>query len=70
MSEESNIEKLVGVATLPPSLIPALWNIGILLHKQAKWRTVMNTTVNTVLPHIVSAETIFFFEFIKSAFLL
>ena len=26
---------LVGVAFLPPSLIPALWNIGILLHKQA-----------------------------------
>jgi hypothetical protein len=23
------------VATLTPSLIPALWNIGILLHKQA-----------------------------------
>ena len=25
---------LVGVATLPPSF-PTLWNIGILLHKQA-----------------------------------
>ena len=29
----------------PPSLIPALWNIGILLHKQAKRRTIMHTTV-------------------------
>ena len=35
ISQESNIEKLVGVATLPPSLIHALWKIGILLHKQA-----------------------------------
>ena len=25
---------LVGVVTLPPSLISVLWNIGILLHKQ------------------------------------
>ena len=25
----------VGVAPLPPSLIPTLWNIGILLYKQA-----------------------------------
>ena len=31
MSEESNIEKLVGVATL------SLSNIGILLHVQATW---------------------------------
>ena len=28
-----------------PSLIPAPWNIEILLHKQAKWRTIMHTTV-------------------------
>ena len=27
---------LVGVAPLPPSLIPTLWKIGILHHKQAK----------------------------------
>ena len=27
---------IVGVATLPPSLIPALWNIGILHHEKAK----------------------------------
>ena len=27
---------LVGVASLPPSLIPALQNIGILHHKKAK----------------------------------
>ena len=27
---------LVGVAFLPPSLIPALQNIGILHHKKAK----------------------------------
>ena len=25
--------------------LTALWNIGILLHKQAKRRTIMNTTV-------------------------
>ena len=31
--KKSNIEKLVGVATL--TMISALWNIGILLHKQA-----------------------------------
>ena len=30
----------------PPSLIPTLWNIGILLHKQAKRRTIMHTTVS------------------------
>ena len=34
MSYQSNIEKLVGVANTP-YLVPALWNIGILLHKQA-----------------------------------
>ena len=28
-----------------PSHIPAHWNIGILLHKQAKRRTIMHTTV-------------------------
>ena len=33
MSKESNIEKLVEVATLPPSLLPI--GIGILPHKQA-----------------------------------
>ena len=33
-----------GVSSNPPSLIPSLWNIGILLHKQAKRRTIMNTT--------------------------
>ena len=27
----------LGVATLSPSIIPCLWNIGILLHKQATW---------------------------------
>ena len=32
--KESNLEKLLGVATLPPSSCP-LQNIGILLHKQA-----------------------------------
>jgi hypothetical protein len=36
MSQESNIEKLVGLATLPLSILPsAHWNIGISLHKQA-----------------------------------
>ena len=30
-----------------PSLIPAHWNIGILLHKQAKRRTIMHMTVKT-----------------------
>ena len=33
MSKESDIEKLVGVATLPPSFLPI--GIGILIHKQA-----------------------------------
>ena len=28
-----------------PFLIPTYWNIGILLHKQAKSRTIMHTTV-------------------------
>ena len=28
-----------------PSHIPAHWNIGILLHKHAKRRTIMHTTV-------------------------
>ena len=32
-----------------PSLIPTHWNIGILLHKQAKWWTIMHTTVAQVL---------------------
>ena len=30
----------------PPSLIPPLWNIGILLSKRAKLRTFMQTTVS------------------------
>ena len=33
----------------PPSLIPALWNIGILLHKQAKLQTIMHTTVCMIM---------------------
>ena len=45
MSKESIIEKLLGVATLDPSLIPALWNIGILLHKKTKRWTIMHMTV-------------------------
>ena len=32
-----------------PSLIPAHWNIGILLHKQAKRWTIMHTTVAQVV---------------------
>ena len=35
ISLESKIEMVVGVVTLPPFLIPALWNKGILIHKQA-----------------------------------
>ena len=45
ISSESNIEKLVGVATLPPFLIPVLCNIGILLHKQGNRPAIMNLTV-------------------------
>ena len=30
-----------------PSFIPTHWNIDILLHKQAKRRTIMHTTVDT-----------------------
>ena len=36
---------LLEVAPLPPSLIPTLWNIGILLHKQAKLRKDMQHSV-------------------------
>ena len=36
---------LVGVAPLPPSLIPAHWNIGILHYKQAKLRKDMQHSV-------------------------
>ena len=37
---------LVGVAPLPPSsLIPILWNIGILHYKQAKLRKDMQQSV-------------------------
>ena len=38
---------LVGVAPLPPSLIPAHWNIGILHYKQAKLRKDMQHSVIT-----------------------
>ena len=48
---------LVGVALLPPSLIPALWNIGILLHKQAKRRTIMRTTVGTLAAVLQIADS-------------
>ena len=34
-SQESNIENLVGVATLPLFLIPALWKIAIYVLKSA-----------------------------------
>ena len=36
---------LVGVASLPPSLIPALWNIAILHHKKAKLRNNIRQSV-------------------------
>ena len=36
-----------------PFLIPAHWNIGILLHKQAKWQTIMHMTVSTFLYHYI-----------------
>ena len=61
MSQESNIEKLVGVATLPP-FIPALWNIGILLLKQAKQRTIMNTTVSKEKKMKILNLTIYAFQ--------
>jgi hypothetical protein len=52
---------LVGVALLPPSLIPTLWNIGILLHKQAKLRkdtkirntVLINSTFQRSMVHVV-----------------
>ena len=40
---------LVGVASLPPSLIPALWNIGILHHKKAKLRKLMRQSLSRLL---------------------
>ena len=45
-----------------PSLIPAHWNIGILLHKQAKRRTVMHTTVGLLVcfqNKVVSPELLY-----------
>ena len=39
---------LGGVASLPPSLIPTLQNIGILRHKKAKLRVHMRQSVNAV----------------------
>ena len=36
---------LVGVAFLPPSLIPALQNIGILHHKKAELRILLQQSV-------------------------
>ena len=40
---------LVGVAPLPPSLIPSHWNIDILHYKQAKLRKYMQHSVWAVL---------------------
>ena len=37
----------VGGSGNPPSLIAVLWNMGILLHKQAKRRIIMHTTGHT-----------------------
>ena len=42
---KSNIEMLVGVAYLPPSLIPALRNIGILHHKKEELRILLQQSV-------------------------
>ena len=42
---KSNIEVLVGVTSLPPTLIPALQKIGILHHKKAKVRKHMRQSV-------------------------
>ena len=36
---------LVGVASLPPSLIPAFQNIGILHHKKAELRILLQHSV-------------------------
>ena len=47
ISKESNIEILVGVAP-PPSLIPTLWNIGILQYKQAKLRKHLQHSVHKI----------------------
>ena len=43
ISQKSNIEMLVGVASLPPSLIPALQNI--LHYKKAKLRKHLQQSV-------------------------
>ena len=43
---KSNIEVLVGVAFLPPSLIPALRNIGVLHHKKAELRILLQHSVS------------------------
>ena len=43
-----------------PSLIPAHWNIGILLHKQAKRQTIMHTTVTDVTTNISITTSVTF----------
>ena len=42
---------LVGVASLPPFLIPALQNIGILHHKKAKLRKQVQGCCHTWFYH-------------------
>ena len=40
-----SIFDLFQITRSPPFLIPTLWNIDILLYKQAKRQTIMHTTV-------------------------
>ena len=56
----------------PPSLIPALWNIGTLLHKQAKRTKLLKILFrcNVVYHEFKNSQFTFIFLFIKSLFSL
>ena len=58
---------LVGVAPLPPSLTPTLWNIGILHYKQAKLRKDMQQSVILV---IMSGNSTTGYSYLFLAFLI
>ena len=55
IAKESNVEMLVGVgvASLPPSLIPTLQNKGLLQQKQAKLRILLQHSVGAIDFHLV-----------------
>ena len=60
---------MVRVATLLSSLISTLWNIGTLLHKQAKHTTLLKI-LDVVYHEFTNSQFTFIFLFIKSLFSL